>query len=72
MRAEKTGGIATVTLNRPDALNALGLAMREELAKTFSAVRDDPEVHVLVLTSSGRAFVEKRHAHFTANNRRAE
>ena len=53
---DRADGIVTITLNRPDALNALDLVMREELAETLSTVRDDPEIKVLVLTGAGRAF----------------
>lgn len=52
----KENGIATLTLNRPDALNALDLVMREELAQELYAFRDDPEVKVMILTGAGRAF----------------
>jgi 2-(1,2-epoxy-1,2-dihydrophenyl)acetyl-CoA isomerase len=49
-------GVFTITLNRPDALNALDLVMREELADTLYAIRDDPDIKVIVLTGAGRAF----------------
>jgi 2-(1,2-epoxy-1,2-dihydrophenyl)acetyl-CoA isomerase len=51
-----TEGVMTITLNRPDALNALDLVMREELAEVLYTLRDDPEIKVLVLTGTGRAF----------------
>ncbi len=51
------GGIATITLNRPKALNALNLAMVGELAQAVHQVRDDPTVRVVVITGSGeKAF----------------
>ena len=55
---EKAGeGIAWVTLNRPDALNALNLAMRDELWSALLAIRDDPEVLVAIFRGAGeRAF----------------
>lgn len=50
-------GIALITLNRPDALNAINLAMRDELWGLLLAVRDDPDVRVAVLRGAGeRAF----------------
>lgn len=49
-------GVFTITLNRPDALNALDLVMRKELADTLYAIRDDPDIKVVVLTGAGRAF----------------
>lgn len=54
---DKHDGVATLTLNRPDALNAVNLAMRDELWETLRAVRDDPDVRVVVLRGAGdRAF----------------
>lgn len=54
---EKQGGIAHVTLNRPNRLNAYNLAMRDALSEILPAVRDDDEVGVMVLRGAGdRAF----------------
>ena len=54
---EKVDGVAVLTLNRPAALNAVNLAMRDELWGLLLAVRDDPEVMVAVLRGAGeRAF----------------
>jgi len=54
---DKTDGIALITLNRPSALNAVNLAMRDELWGLLLAVRDDPDVRVAVLRGAGeRAF----------------
>jgi 2-(1,2-epoxy-1,2-dihydrophenyl)acetyl-CoA isomerase len=53
---DRADGIVTITLNRPDALNALDLVMREELAETLYTIRDDPEIKAVVLTGAGRAF----------------
>ena len=53
---EKTAGIATVTLNRPEALNALSEALREQISLTFVTLAKDPEVEVVILTGAGRAF----------------
>ena len=53
----KDGPIAWVTLNRPQALNAYNLAMRDELYGILQAVRDDLEVRGMVLCGAGeRAF----------------
>jgi 2-(1,2-epoxy-1,2-dihydrophenyl)acetyl-CoA isomerase len=49
-------GIATITLNRPDAMNGLDLATKEALLATVRRVAEDPEVRCVVLTGSGRAF----------------
>jgi dehydration protein DpgD len=57
VRYEKDGHVATVTLNRPEVLNAMDLAMHEELAAVWDEVEADDEVWVVVLTGAGdRAF----------------
>src|SRR5699024_2698069 len=48
--------VATVTLNRPDALNSLNTHTKEQLRSTIDDVAIDPEVRAVVLTGSGRAF----------------
>ncbi len=54
---EKQGGIAWVTLNRPAVLNAINMRMRDELWDVVQAVRDDPEVLVVIFRGAGeRAF----------------
>lgn len=55
---EKTAdGVARVTLNRPDVLNALNLAMRDELWSALEAIRDDPDVRAALFRGAGeRAF----------------
>lgn len=54
---EKADSVATVTMNRPEAMNALSIALRRELAATFAALDADDEVRVIVLTGAGtRAF----------------
>lgn len=50
-------GVAVVTLNRPDAMNALSKALRAELHRALSELDADPAVKVIVLTGAGeRAF----------------
>lgn len=49
-------GIATITLNRPEARNALDQAMRDELAEAVARVRDDASVKCVILTGAGNAF----------------
>ena len=50
-------GVATLTLNRPRALNAINLAMRDELWGYLEAVTVDPDVRVLIIRGAGpRAF----------------
>lgn len=54
---ERDGAVATVTLNRPDALNALNAAMLEELGGVFAELAADAAVRVILLTGAGpRAF----------------
>lgn len=48
--------IATITLNRPDALNALSPAMINELRHAYAAAEADDDVWILVVTGNGRAF----------------
>jgi 2-(1,2-epoxy-1,2-dihydrophenyl)acetyl-CoA isomerase len=50
------GAVATVTLSRPEGMNALTLAMKTALLEALTAVRDDARVRALVLTGTGRAF----------------
>ena len=50
------GGIASITLNRPEKLNAFAGDMREQLAAALGAVASRHDVRVLVLTGAGRAF----------------
>ena len=50
-------GVATVTLNRPEARNALTRAMRRQLLAALERLRDDSEVRVVILTGAGeKAF----------------
>lgn len=49
-------GIATITLNRPERLNALTFDVYRELTDTFAALQDDKNVRVVVITGAGRAF----------------
>ncbi len=49
-------GIATLTLNRPQALNALSRALRRALTDAFLSLARNPDVGVIVLTGAGRAF----------------
>jgi len=54
---QKQDDIGYVTLNRPEALNAYNLQMRDELYQVLGAIRDDPEVRVAIFRGAGeRAF----------------
>ena len=52
----KSDGVAQIILDRPTALNAYNIAMRDQLYQALTAVRDDPDVRVVVLKGRGRAF----------------
>jgi enoyl-CoA hydratase len=52
----KHDGICRVTLNRPEALNALSTGLRSELTRTFRDLAADPDTEVVILTGAGRAF----------------
>lgn len=54
---EVTDGIATVTVNRPDALNALNRQVLEDLAAVAAKLSDDDDLDAVVITGAGRAFV---------------
>lgn len=51
-----TGGVATLTLNRPDKLNSFTQAMHLEVRAALEQVQSDKSVRVLVLTGAGRGF----------------
>ena len=53
---ETTEGVTTVTLNRPEHLNALSVELRQKLGKVFINLRNDTETQVIILTGNGRAF----------------
>ncbi|QUH03082.1 enoyl-CoA hydratase/isomerase family protein [Saccharopolyspora erythraea] len=53
---EVADGVATITLNRPERLNAFTAVMRAELVDAFDAVDADDDVRVAVVTGAGRAF----------------
>jgi len=55
-RYEVVDGIATITLDRPDRLNAWTAAMNAEYRSHLQAAADDPAVRVIVVTGSGRGF----------------
>ena len=60
-------GIRTITLNRPERLNAMSVALIEDLTAALRQAGDDPRTRVIILTGAGRAFCAgddlKDHAH---------
>lgn len=53
---ERDGPVATVTLNRPDQMNALSSELRLAIGSAFYELQDDAEIRAVVLTGAGRAF----------------
>jgi len=53
---EKRDMVATVTLNRPEAMNALSADLRLALGQTFRELQADPDVRATIVTGAGRAF----------------
>ena len=51
-----SGRIATITLNRPERLNAINGAMPSEIRAAVEAANADDRVHVIVLQGAGKAF----------------
>ncbi|HNC68895.1 MAG TPA: enoyl-CoA hydratase-related protein, partial [Pseudomonadales bacterium] len=53
---QKDGPVATVTLNRPDAMNAFSAELRVALGNAFRELKADPQILVAIVTGAGRAF----------------
>lgn len=64
----RKGRLLTITLNRPDSLNAINLQMHEELADVFGFAASDVHSDVIVLTGAGRAFCAGGDLDHIANN----
>lgn len=65
---QRSGRLLTITLNRPESLNAVNLAMHGELATVFAFAQADPHSDVVLLTGAGRAFSAGGDAQHIANN----
>ena len=57
VKLEVKGPIATITMNRPEAMNALNEKVLRELKWAMAQVRDDPNVRAVIITGEGPAFV---------------
>jgi len=68
VRSEVAEGIATLTINRPDAMNALNEAVVEQLAAAFHAAAASPAVRGIVIAGSGKAFVAGADIRFFVKN----
>lgn len=53
---QSSSGVATITLNRPQRLNALTFEVYRELTEAFAALKEEREVRTVVITGAGRAF----------------
>ena len=56
IKLERNGGVATITLNRPEVYNALNDEITFELQDAFKTLRKDDHCRVIVLTGEGKAF----------------
>jgi 2-(1,2-epoxy-1,2-dihydrophenyl)acetyl-CoA isomerase len=72
VRYDVDGGVGTITLNRPDAMNALNLATKDALVDAVEQAASDSAVRAVVLTGTGRAFCVgqdlKEHIHLMAHD----
>jgi enoyl-CoA hydratase len=53
---EKRDAVAVITLNRPQAMNAISLALRTAIAETFRELQQDDSIAAAIITGNGRAF----------------
>jgi len=53
---KKEDGIGTITLNRPESMNALGSGIREEILEAMELAVNDFDIRVIVITGAGKAF----------------
>ena len=71
MELSRQGRLLTITLNRPEQLNAVNLKLHEELAEVFVVATADPDSDVVLLTGTGKAFSaggDINHISNSANN----
>ncbi len=65
---EIADGVATLTINRPDALNALNEAVVDQLSAAFRAAAADPSVRGIAIAGSGKAFIAGADIRFFVKN----
>ncbi|MFO0591645.1 MAG: 3-hydroxyacyl-CoA dehydrogenase NAD-binding domain-containing protein [Polyangiaceae bacterium] len=68
VRSNVNDGVATITVQRPDAMNALNEAVVGQLAERFHAAAADPTVKGIVIAGSGKAFVAGADIRFFVKN----
>ena len=56
VQTERRGGVSTIILDRPDAMNAVDKQLGADLLAAFEQAAADPQVRAIVLTGNGRAF----------------
>ena len=56
IRLEIDSPTATITLNRPEAMNAITVVMLGEIADALSKIATDPTIRAVIITGEGRAF----------------
>src|SRR5947209_18205999 len=66
IKVSEDSGIVTITLNRPDRLNAFAGHMRRDLAEALEEAGSDPHVRVVVITGASFAFCAGGDVHFMA------
>lgn len=67
---EKHGTLATITINKPEDMNALNETVVQQLSGKFDAADADPEIETIVLTGAGKAFVAGADIKFFIDNMR--
>jgi len=65
-------GVATLTINRPEAMNALNVTVVQQLTKAVAAANANPDVHTIVLDGAGKAFVAGADVKFFVDKIRAD
>ena len=68
VKAETRDGVATLTVNRPDAMNALNEAVVAQLHAAFTKAAADPKVKGIVIAGSGKAFIAGADIRFFVRN----
>lgn len=66
--SEVKNGVATVTINRPDAMNALNEKVVDQFAKVFDCVANNPDVSGIVIAGTGKAFIAGADIRFFIRN----
>lgn len=68
VKLEFTDGIATITISRPEDLNALNETVVTQLSEKFSEAENNPDIQTIIITGSGKAFVAGADIKFFVKN----